>query len=145
LNEQQATLLITYLKNTSFVRRFKKELVRQFYAMREELMKRHVQREQLKPVRIELTDAIRDNMPETPHKGFAYKHFTDLAYKMAIGKTAGQLRKTRNAPSHAAAVDYMTAAEMEAVKQAEYRIAALVAIGMVYEQVKELVYRRIAA
>ena len=35
LNEQQATLLITYLKNTKPVRAFKKELVRQFYAMRE--------------------------------------------------------------------------------------------------------------
>jgi len=35
LNEQQATLLLTYLKNTQQVRAFKKELVRQFYAMRE--------------------------------------------------------------------------------------------------------------
>ena len=34
LNEPQATLLLTYLKNTEPVRRFKKELVRQFYAMR---------------------------------------------------------------------------------------------------------------
>lgn len=31
LNEQQATLLMTYLKNTEIVRAFKKELVRQFY------------------------------------------------------------------------------------------------------------------
>ena len=30
LNEQQATLLMTYLKNTEAVRAFKKELVRQF-------------------------------------------------------------------------------------------------------------------
>lgn len=34
LNEQQATLLLTYLKNTPTVRAFKKELVRQFYEMR---------------------------------------------------------------------------------------------------------------
>lgn len=37
LNEPQATLLITYLKNTEPVRAFKKELVRQFYAMRERI------------------------------------------------------------------------------------------------------------
>lgn len=37
LNEPQATLLITYLKNTEPVREFKKELVRQFYAMRERI------------------------------------------------------------------------------------------------------------
>ncbi len=35
LNEQQATLLITYLRNTPAVTAFKKELVRQFYLMRE--------------------------------------------------------------------------------------------------------------
>lgn len=33
LNEQQATLLITYLGNTAPVRAFKKELVHQFYSM----------------------------------------------------------------------------------------------------------------
>ena len=40
LNEQQATLLLTYLKNTEPVREFKKNLVRQFYKMKEELKKR---------------------------------------------------------------------------------------------------------
>lgn len=35
LNEQQATLLITYMKNTEVVRAFKKELVKQFFAMRQ--------------------------------------------------------------------------------------------------------------
>jgi len=35
LNEQQATLLMTYLRNSEVVRSFKKELVRQFFAMRE--------------------------------------------------------------------------------------------------------------
>ena len=34
LNEQQATLLVTYLGNTKIVRDFKKELVKQFYQMR---------------------------------------------------------------------------------------------------------------
>ena len=40
LNEQQATLLLTYLKNTEPVREFKKNLVRQFYKMKEELKSR---------------------------------------------------------------------------------------------------------
>lgn len=40
LNEQQAMLLMTYLKNTEVVRAFKKELVRQFYAMRSLLLER---------------------------------------------------------------------------------------------------------
>ena len=40
LNEQQATLLMTYLRNTEKVRAFKIELVRQFYIMRETLRER---------------------------------------------------------------------------------------------------------
>lgn len=38
LSEQQATLLLTFLRNTPVVIEFKKELVRQFFAMRKELM-----------------------------------------------------------------------------------------------------------
>ena len=37
LNEQQATLLMTYLKNSSLVRAFKVALVKEFYKLREEL------------------------------------------------------------------------------------------------------------
>lgn len=37
LNEQQATLLITYLKNTDIVRKFKIALVKAFYEMRDRL------------------------------------------------------------------------------------------------------------
>ena len=39
LNEPQATLLMTFLKNTDLVADFKMELVRQFYAMREYIKK----------------------------------------------------------------------------------------------------------
>lgn len=40
LNEQQATLLMTYLGNSEMVRKFKKELVHQFYAMRQYILER---------------------------------------------------------------------------------------------------------
>lgn len=36
LNEQQATLLLTYLKNVPIVRAFKKELIREFYRLKEQ-------------------------------------------------------------------------------------------------------------
>lgn len=60
LNEPQATLLITFLKNTDTVADFKTELVRQFYAMRAELQRRALCREQLKPIRRELTDVVKE-------------------------------------------------------------------------------------
>ncbi|MGR4009184.1 Rha family transcriptional regulator [Leucobacter sp. 1207-22] len=37
LNEQQATLLVTFMRNSDVVRAFKVELVKQFYAMRQAL------------------------------------------------------------------------------------------------------------
>lgn len=63
LNEQQATLLMTYLKNTPPVRQFKKDLVRRFYAMREILRERQstewlLTRKQGKLVRRNETDVL---------------------------------------------------------------------------------------
>lgn len=73
LNEQQATLLITYLRNTEAVTAFKKALVREFYAMRKELQKRRELRIEGKPVRRSLTDMIRDN-PD--HNQWDYKLYS---------------------------------------------------------------------
>lgn len=60
LNEQQATLLITYLNNTPEVNQFKKNLVREFYRMRKELNQRQINRAIEKPQRKSLMDAIKD-------------------------------------------------------------------------------------
>lgn len=49
LNEQQATFLITYLKNTETVRQFKLNLVKAFFEMREELSEIRLQRALEKP------------------------------------------------------------------------------------------------
>ncbi len=43
LNEQQATLLMTYLRNSEKVRNFKKRLVKEFYRMREEIKSKNHQ------------------------------------------------------------------------------------------------------
>lgn len=145
LNEEQATLLMTYLKNTPQVRAFKKELVRQFYKMRQELTRRIIARESRKPVRREMTDAIRDCIPGGPHKNMMYKHYTDLAYKTALGGTAAQLRKDRNAPKRANLAEYLTPEETEAVKQIEGRIAVLIERGMDYQTIKAILLHRLKA
>ena len=128
LTEEQATLLMTYLKNTEKVRAFKKELVRQFYAMRQELTRRAVERAKLTPVRREMTDIIRDCVPDSPHKAMMYKHYTDLAYRAALGKTAAQLRKERGAGKKANATEYLTAAELAAVEVMTQKIGVLIEI-----------------
>lgn len=135
LNEEQATLLMTYLKNTAQVRAFKKELVRQFYAMRTELYKAQMAKASRRPVRVSMTDAIKA-LPDSPHKALKYGQYTDLAYKLALGRTARQLRKDRGADKRATASDYMTAEEISLVAEVENKIGVLIGIGMSYQQVK---------
>lgn len=135
LNEQQATLLMTYLRNTPVVREFKKELVRQFYAMREELQNVKAVKVERKVIRTEMTDAIKA-LPDSPHKKFKYAQYTDLAYMAALGKSARQLRKERGADKKSIASDYMTAEEITAVTAMENRIAVLLEVGMDYRQIK---------
>ena len=135
LNEPQATLLITFLKNTPVVVKFKTELVRQFYAMRTELQRRQIAKLNRKPIRESLTDGIKA-LPDSPHKNMWYKNYTDLIYRTVTGKTAKQLRKERSAPPKATASDYMTASELEAISCMENRVAVMLEMGMSYQQVK---------
>ena len=144
LNEEQATLLMTYLKNTAQVRAFKRELVRQFYAMRTELHKVQMAKASRRPVRVSMTDAIKA-LPDSPHKAMKYGQYTDLAYKLALGRTARQLRKDRGADKHAVASDYMTAEEISLVAEIENKIGVLIGIGMSYQQVKASLTRNLNA
>ena len=139
LNEPQATLLITFLKNTDAVADFKTELVRQFYTMRAELMKRKMYRIELKPIRREMTDVIQS----VDSSKWAYKKYTDLAYKTAIGKNAAQLRKERNATSKAKAIDYMSSDEIAAVSKLQSQIGVLLEMGMNYQQIKAILLNRL--
>lgn len=135
LNEQQATLLMTYLRNTCVVRAFKKELVRQFFAMRKELLNIKTVKAERKPIRLGMTDAIKA-LPDSPHKQFKYNQYTDLAYRTALGKSARQLRQERGATNTATASDYMSSEEIAAVSSMENHIAVLLNVGMEYQQIK---------
>lgn len=141
LNEQQATFLMTLLKNTPVVVEFKKELVRQFYEMRTELLNRKDRRADLKPIRRELTDVVK----EADGGRWAYKQYTDLAYKTTLGLNAAQLRKERNAPKKAVAIDYMTAAEIEAVTKRQAQFAVLLEMGLDYQEIKALALSSVSA
>ncbi|MDT2604695.1 Rha family transcriptional regulator [Enterococcus pseudoavium] len=132
LNQQQATLLITYLDNTEPVRKFKKELVKQFYEMEIELTTRRLERAKGKGIRCSMTDAIRD-------AGFSshfYKHFTDLVYKKALGFNAKQLREARGAKPKATPLDFLTTKEQAAVNQIEELVSGLIQLGRSYDDIK---------
>lgn len=93
LNEQQATLLMTYLDNTEIVRNFKKELVRQFYAMRQFIFEKQTKgwiqaREQGKITRKAETEKLSGLLEYARKQGFdhedrmLYINYTRLANKI---------------------------------------------------------------
>lgn len=135
LNEQQATLIITYLDNTEPVRKFKQLLVKQFYEMKQELLKRQIIRESGKEVRLSMTDAIKATGEAKPYD---YSNFTRLAYKSAVGYSSTEIKKARNIPKNGVIVDYLTTDELKAVEQREQQIATLNSLGMKFKAIQEV-------
>lgn len=130
LNEQQATLLITYLDNTPEVNQFKKNLVREFYRMRKELNQRQINRAIEKPQRKSLMDAIKE-WPQAPD--YIYINMTRLLLKRATGLTAQQIKKRRHVK---VALDGLTLKEQERYKQLENIAIGLVGLNKTWDEVK---------
>ena len=142
LNEQQATLLITYLKNTEPVRRFKKALVREFFEARQELARREAQRAVKAPIHRNLTDAIRDSGENERMHGQAFPTYINLIYKAATGKTAAQIRKAAGADQRADVVLLLTADELAEVTKREAQVTTLLDCGMRYEAIKAALLKK---
>jgi phage regulator Rha-like protein len=141
LNEEQATLLITYMKNTLPVRKFKKTLVKQFYLMQKELNKRIATRERAKMAREALTNAIQ-GLPESPHKQMRYKHYTDLIYKIVFGRNAKQLREEYGIEAKDNLRDRFSAAEIDKVEAIEQQISAMIVLGYDYGTIKDALTKK---
>ena len=90
-------------------------------------------REKSKETRRTLTDAIRDNVPDSPHKKFMYKNYTDLAYKTAFGKNSKQLKEEIGEPLR----DKLTDANIKLLDKMENAIKALLDLGYSYDYIKE--------
>lgn len=94
LNEQQATFLITLLKNTETVVAFKLELVRQFYTMRKFILEKQseewkTQRSDGKVIRREETDVIRQLVEYAKRQGSQNADRLYITYSTLAQKTAG--------------------------------------------------------
>src|SRR5699024_5662580 len=95
LNEQQATLLITYLYNTP------------------QLNQRQINRAIEKPQRKSLMDAVKE---WSSANEWSYRNITQLLLKRATGLTAQQIKKQRHVK---VALDGLTLKEQERYKQLE--------------------------
>lgn len=139
LNEPQASFLITLMKNTRQVVNFKKALVKQFYAMREELIKRRIERHQGIKERNALTDAIK-TLPNGNYKDHLYSNVTRLIYKILFNKTVIQLKKQFSVPEKGNLRDYISKTELAKVKILENQAATLIKARLPYQKIKEALF-----
>lgn len=100
LNEQQATLLMTYARNTETVRAFKKELVKQFYAMRSLLLERNSPiwqdtRALGKEIRRMETDAIKALVAYAEAQGSQHAARYYQSISSLANRTAGVVERDR--------------------------------------------------
>ena len=135
LNEQQATLLITYLRNTEPVKEFKKNLVKAFFEMREELSKFRMQRALEKPKRKTLHDSI-ENWEQAPKH--AHSTMNNLLLKAVTDRNAKQLREERGGYN---GIDSLTSDELEQYQAFEDMVIAMIGLNMSYQEIKSMVFR----
>ena len=131
LNEQQSTLLITYLDNTPQVNQFKKSLVREFYRMKKELTTRQINRAIEKPQRQSLMDAVK-SWPNANQ--WSYRNITQLLLRRATGGlTANQIKHQRHVDN---SLDGLTVKEQERYTQLENIAIGLVGLNKTWDEVK---------
>lgn len=99
LNEPQATLLITYLRNTEQVRRFKKNLVFEFYRMRDFIREKQTpawqeSRQTGITTRKKETDAIKRLCEYATAQGSKHLERLYTAYTKLANKAAGITNRT---------------------------------------------------
>ena len=135
LNEQQATLLITFLKNTEQVANFKMNLVKAFFEMREELSKFRMQRALEKPKRKTLHDSI-ENWEQAPKH--AHSTMNNLLLKAVTDRNARQLVEERGGYN---GIDSLTSEELEQYQAFEDMAIAMISLNMSYQEIKAMAFR----
>ena len=136
LNEQQATLLITFLKNTEQVANFKEALVKAFFEMRDELTKIRIERASERPKRLALNEAI--NRWEKAHK-MAYSTVYNLLLKGVTGYNKTQLTAKRGGET---GIDCLNSIELAQYQALEDMAIALINLNFSYKEIKTMVFRQ---
>lgn len=133
LNEQQATLLITYLDNTKPVREFKIALVKAFFEMRDEVSKFREQRALEKPTHKTLNEVISkwDNAPKPPH---GYSIVSNLLLKLSTGKNKQQLTADRGGKT---GLDCLTSVELAKYQAYEKAVIPMIELNMEYSVIRD--------
>lgn len=135
LNEQQATLLITFLRNTAPVIAFKSSLVKAFFELRNEVVEFRYQRALEKPKRKTLHDSI-ENWEQAPRH--AHSTVINLLLKGTTGMNKRQLVAIRGGLT---GIDGLTSQELIRYQALEDMAIAMINLGMTYHDIKTMVFR----
>ncbi|EES90333.1 hypothetical protein FDF96_04740 [Clostridium botulinum] len=96
-----------------------------------------IKREAGKIERKRMTTAIKDYIPDTPHKKFAYPNYTNMIYKILFNKKASELRKAKNVENNDLLRDSFKKEELKLVSEAETIVTGLIALGFEYNYIQE--------
>ncbi|MCY7209872.1 Rha family transcriptional regulator [Streptococcus sp. IsoGale021] len=135
LNEQQATLLITYLDNTPQVVKFKTNLVKAFFETRDEVAEFKLQRALEQPKRKSLHEAI-EHWEQAPKH--AHPTLNNLLLKGASGMNKRQLMAARGGYN---GIVSLTSTELARYQDLEDMAIAMIKLGMTYQEIKSMVFR----
>lgn len=140
LNEQQTTLLITYMRNNEVVREFKKRLVAEFFTMRSALAKKKMDRNSARLEYKPMTDAIKHER-EAQGKQIAPHHFSneaDLINRLALGMTAAKFRVHHEIGNKEPIRDYLTPEQIHCITELQRANTVFISMGWDFEQRKEV-------
>ncbi|EQA1697603.1 Rha family transcriptional regulator [Enterobacter hormaechei] len=140
LNEQQTTLLITYMRNNEVVRAFKKRLVSEFFTMRSALAKKKMNRNSARLEYKPMTDAIKHER-EAQGKQIAPHHFSneaDLINRLALGMTSAKFRVHHEIGKKEPIRDYLTPEQIHCITELQRANTVFISMGWDFEQRKEV-------
>lgn len=132
LYDEQGIYFIAMRSNTDVALDFQERVADILKELRKGYQVWLLAREKGKEARRTLTDAIRDNVPDSPHKKFMYKNYTDLVYKLVTGKNAKQLKQQYGEPLR----DKLPCDLLQHLDKMEGAVKALTELGYDYEQIK---------
>lgn len=116
---------------------------RQYFINIEKAYKHFViARELGKEARKTLTDVIKEQLPDTLHKKFMYKNFTDLVYKSMLGVNTKELKDNLGLDKKDNLRDYLSGEQLERIQDGEEVVKSLLKLGRTYKEIKDILQPR---
>ena len=131
LNEQQATFLISLMKNTKPVVAFKKELVRQFFRMKEYIHELVTARHDY-PLLTEQIKLVHENP-----KPYHFSNECDMLNRLVTGMSAKQFREAHGIEKGKSIRPYLTAEQIDLMEKLQKVDVGLLVAVPDFEQRKQ--------